>query len=149
MPIEVILLKDVESLGKEGDVVRVKDGYARNALYPKHLAAPVTEVTRRRLDKIRRERSAQETAELDAARALAERIGRVSCTVPMKTGEDGKLFGAVTVTHLVEALAKEGLPLDRHQIGLEEPLRDLGVFSVPVRVHPKVTGTLKVWVTGE
>lgn len=149
MAIEVILLADVENLGKEGDVVRVKDGHARNLLIPRKLAAPVTDATRRKLEKIRRDRTAVAEGELAGARAVAERIGQASCSIPMKTGDEGRVFGSVTVAHLVDALALQGLKVDRHQIDLPEPIRELGVFTVPVRVHPQVTASLKVWVTAE
>lgn len=149
MATEVLLITDVENLGKEGDVVRVKDGYARNFLFPNKLAAPVTDATRRRLEKIRRDRAAVEAATLADARALADRIAQASVQIKMKTGEDGKLFGAVTTTQVVDALALQGITVDRHQIEMPEALRELGVFSVPVTVHPQVTATLKVWVSGE
>lgn len=149
MAIEVLLMSEVEGLGKEGDVVRVKDGFARNFLFPKQLAAPVTDATRRRLEKMRKDRSDREASELHAARDLAARLEKSSCTVPMKTGSEGKLFGAVTVAHIAEVLKKDGFELDRHQIELVEPIRELGVFSVPVHLHPQVTASLKVWVTGE
>ena len=149
MAIEVLLMSEVEGLGKEGDVIRVKDGFARNYLFPKQLAAPLTDATRRRLEKLRKDRSDREAAVLGAARDLAARLEKSSCTVPMKTGNEGKLFGAVTAVHIADVLKKDGIALDRHQIELAEPIRELGVFSVPVRLHPEVTANLKVWVTGE
>lgn len=148
MSIEVILLKDVENLGAEGELVRVKDGYARNALFPAKLAAPVTEATRRRVEKIRRDRAAQDAAARAAAQALADRISQATCTIPMKTGADGKLFGSVTAAHVAESLALQGIAVEKQQIELAEPIRELGVSSVPVRLAPQVTATLKVWVTG-
>lgn len=148
MSIEIILLKDVPDLGAEGDVVRVKDGYARNRLFPGRLAAPVTEATRRKVEKIRREREAQEAEVRATAQALADRIAQAACTIPMKTGADGKLYGAVTAAHLSEALALQGITVDKHQIELAEPIRELGVSSVTVRLTPQVSATLKVWVTG-
>ncbi len=148
MSIEVILLKDVENLGVEGEVVRVKDGFARNMLFPGKLAAPVTEATRRRVEKIRRDRAAQDAATRAAAQALADRISQASCSIPMKTGADGKLFGSVTASHLADALALQGITVEKNQIELAEPIRELGVTSVPVRLAPQITATLKVWVTG-
>ncbi|MBP7274889.1 MAG: 50S ribosomal protein L9 [Kiritimatiellae bacterium] len=148
MSIEVILLKEVPGLGAEGDVVRVKDGFARNRLLPERLAAPVTEATRRKIEKMRRERDARDAEARAESQALADRIAGAACTIPMKTGADGKLYGAVTAQHLSEALALQGITVDKHQIELDEPIRELGVSSVTVRLTPQVSASLKVWVTG-
>lgn len=149
MATEVILMADVDGLGKEGDVVRVADGYARNFLLPKKLAAPVTDATRRRIEKNRKVRQEREAQEASVARELAVRIEKLSCNVQVKAGEEGKMFGAVTAAHIADVLKAQGIELDRHQIELPEPLRELGVFSVPVRLHPEVRATLKVWIVEE
>lgn len=149
MATEVILMADVEGLGKEGDVVRVADGYARNFLLPKKLAAPVTAATQRRIEKNRKLRAEEDAKRLEGSRELAARIEKLSCNVPVKTGDEGKMFGAVTAAHIADILKAQGIELDRHQIELAEPLRELGVFSIPVRVHPEVQATLKVWIVEE
>ena len=146
---EVILMADVAGLGKEGDVVRVADGHLRNYLIPNKLAAPVTDATRRQLEKKRQGREQQLVQEREQAAALAKTIEQVSCTIPMKTGEGGKLFGSVTVTDLLAALKAQGVELAKHQLLLAEPLRELGVFQVPVKLHPDLQTTLKVWVVEE
>lgn len=149
MATEVLLMSDVKDLGAEGDVVHVADGYARNYLFPQKLGAPVTEATRRQLEKLRRDREEQRKAELQAAGELANHIQTLSITIAVKTGEDGKLFGSVTNADIAEALKKQGVELDRHKLELEQPLRELGVFDVKVRLHPEVEGSVKVWVVEE
>ncbi|MBP7829945.1 MAG: 50S ribosomal protein L9 [Kiritimatiellae bacterium] len=146
---ELILTETVEGLGAEGDVVRVAEGYARNYLLPRKLAAPVTEATRRRLETRRKAREAQQQKELEQARVQAAAIEQASCTLTAKTGEGGKLFGSITSADIAAALKAQGLELDKRQIELPEPLRELGVFNVPVKVHPEVQATLKVWIVEE
>ena len=149
MALEVILMNDVPNLGITGDVVRVSEGYARNYLMPRQLAAPVTAATRRQIEKKRQERAAQEAAVLAASQEQAARVGKLALNVVVKAGAEGKLFGAVTAAQIAEALAAQGIPVERHQVDLPEPLRELGKFEVPVRLHPQVTATLKVWVVEE
>ena len=146
---EVVLMADVQGLGLQGEVVRVADGYARNFLLPRNLAAPVTEATRRKLAKVRKVREEQDVKELDTAQNLVKSIEQVSCTIPVKTGEGGKLFGSVTAADIVSALKAQGVEVDKHQVDLPEPLRELGVFNIPIKVHPKVHATLKIWVVEE
>ena len=146
---EVVLMADVQGLGSQGEVVRVAEGYARNFLLPRNLAAPVTEATRRKLAKVLKVREEQEAKELDAAQSLVKSIEQVSCTIPVKTGEGGKLFGSVTVSDIVAALKAQGVEVDKHQVELPEAIRELGVFNIPIKVHPKVQATLKIWVVEE
>ena len=146
---EVILMADVDGLGIQGDVVRVAEGYARNFLLPRNLAAPVTEATRRKLEKARKIREEQENKDLEAAQVLVKAIEQASCTIPVKTGEGGKLFGSVTVPDILSALKTQGIEIGKHQLDLAEPLRELGVFNIPIKVHPKVQATLKIWVVEE
>lgn len=149
MAVELLLIQDVAGLGKEGDVVRVADGYARNYLLPKRLAAPVTEATRRQIEARRRQREEQRRRELEEAQNLARRLAEMSVTLTLKAGEGEKLFGAVTSSHIAEALKAQGIEIDHRRIELPDPIRELGVFSVPIRLHPEVLATLKVWVVEE
>ncbi len=142
-------MSDVSGLGSEGDVVKVKDGYARNYLLPRKLAAPVTEATRRQLEKRRKERDAQMAGQRATAVALKERIEQTSCTISVKTGAEGKLFGSVTAQDVVATLQVQGIDLDKHQLELAEPIRETGVFSVTAKLHPQVQATVKVWVVEE
>lgn len=150
MVTEVLLMTDVSGLGSEGDVVRVADGYARNYLLPKKLAALATDETRQRLAKIRREREAAIKAELTAARELAEKFKKISCTIPVKVGKDEKLYGSVTTSDIADALKAQGIKeIDKHKLLLDEPIRELGVFDVKIKLHPEVEASVKVWVVEE
>jgi len=146
---EFILMQDIEGLGSEGDVVRVADGYARNYLLPRKLAAPVTEATRRQVEKKRREREERLAKERDAARQLAARIEQISCTIAVKAGEEGKMFGSVTAADIAASLKSQGIEVEKQQIELAEPIRELGVFNVVVRLQPEVQAALKIWVVEE
>lgn len=149
MPTEVILMADVEGLGIEGDIVKVANGHARNFLLPRKLAAPVSDMARRQLDKHQAERMERLRREREASMSLAERLETLSLTVTAKAGPDGKLFGSVGSADIAEALAGQGLSVDRHKIDLDAPLRELGVYDVPVKAGPEIKATLKVWIVEE
>ncbi len=146
---EVILMSDIAGLGSEGDVVRVAEGYARNYLMPRKLAEVVTPATHRRLDKKRKERDAKQALERAAALKLQEALAQVSCTITVKTGAEGKMFGSVTAADILGALKAQKVELQKHQLELAEPIRETGVFEVPVKLHPDVQATIKVWVVEE
>ena len=146
---EVMLLADVAGLGQEGDLVRVAEGYLRNFLMPKKLAAPLTATTRRQVEKKRQVRDARLAAERAQLTELAKAIEQLSVTISVKTGEEGKLFGSVTAQDIVTAVAAQGVKLDRHQLQLDEPLKKLGKFDLPVKLHPEVLATVKVWIVEE
>jgi large subunit ribosomal protein L9 len=149
MSTEVILMAAVAGLGGEGEVVRVADGYARNYLLPKKLAAPVTAATRRSLEKRRKERDTELVAQRAGAQEMAQRLEQTSCTIAVKAGAEGKMFGSVTAADIIDSLKLQGIALDKQQLDLAEPLRELGVFNLPVKLHPDVQATLKVWVVEE
>ena len=149
MPTEVILMADVEGLGIEGDIIKVADGHARNFLLPRKLAAPVSEMARRQLEKHRAEREARLRREREESMSVAERLETLSLTVTAKAGPDGKLFGSVSAADIAEALAAQGVKVDRHKIDLDAPLRELGVYDVTVKTGPEIKATLKVWVVEE
>jgi len=149
MAIEVLLMADVADLGAEGDVVSVSDGFARNYLLPRKLAAPVTEGTRKRLAKIRVQRDTARKVQLETARELAGRLAKVSCTIPVKAAENEKLYGSVTPAEIAEALKKQGIEMDKRCLVIETPIKSLGIFDVKVRLHPEVETTIKVWVVEE
>jgi large subunit ribosomal protein L9 len=146
---EVLLMNDIEGLGAEGDVLEVAEGYARNYLLPRGLAAPVTEATRRGLEKRRAQREAQQAEQRQNAEGLGRALNQASVTLTVKAGEEGKLFGSVTSADIRDALAEQGFELDRRQIALDEALRELGVYTVGVRLHPEVEASVKVWVVEE
>ena len=144
---KVILLEDVKSLGKKGQIVNVSDGYARNMILPKKLGVEATSknLTDLKLRKANEEKVAQEN--LDAAKAFAEELSTKEIILTLKVGEGGRTFGSVSSKEISEAAKKQlNLDIDKKKLQLENPIRNLGVTNVPVRLHPKVTGSLKVWV---
>lgn len=144
--IEVILREDVPSLGRAGELVRVRPGYARNYLLPKGLAFEATEGNRRRIAAETRAREARRQAERVEAEGLAARLASVTLTIASKAGEEGKLFGSVTAQDIADALAAQGLAVDRRRIELEHPIKALGTHTVPVRLHPEVHAEVRVHV---
>ena len=144
---KVILLEDVKSLGKKGQIVNVSDGYARNMNLPKKLGVEATSknLNDLKLRKANEEKVAQEN--LDAAKAFAEELSTKEVILTLKVGEGGRTFGSVSSKEISEAAKKQlNLEIDKKKLQLENPIRNLGVTNVPVRLHPKVTGSLKVWV---
>ena len=144
---KVILLEDVKSLGKKGQIVNVSDGYARNMILPKKLGVEATSknLNDLKLRKANEEKVAQEN--LDAAKAFAEELSTKEVILTLKVGEGGRTFGSVSSKENSEAAKKQlNLDIDKKKLQLENPIRNLGVTNVPVRLHPKVTGSLKVWV---
>lgn len=147
--VEVILREDVENLGSVGDVVDVKPGYARNYLVPQGKAYEATTGNKRRLteDRQRLGRVA-ERAHTEATKLAAELEGR-SITFAMRSGEGGRLFGSVTNADIADKLAEDGVTIDRHTIRLEEPLKQLGAYTVAIHLHADVRPEIKVWVVSE
>ena len=146
MAIEVLLMDQVEGLGIEGDIVRVAPGYARNFLFPRGFATEVTEGKKRQIEKKRTERLAQLKKETGAAEELSKKIEGIECTIAAKVAENGKMFGSVGIPQILEKLQEQGIEIDRSKIALTGPLHELGVFDVTIKLHPEVTGTLKVWI---
>jgi large subunit ribosomal protein L9 len=146
---EVFLMADVKDLGSEGDVVTVAEGYARNYLFPQKLAAEVTDATRRRLVKIQQERDVKQAATLVTARERATKLKSLNVTIPAKTSEEDKLYGSVTAADIEKILLGQNFDVDRAMIQLEEPIKTLGVYDVPVLLHPEVEGSVKVWVVDQ
>ena len=146
---DVILREDVDKLGRTGEVVTVKDGYARNFLLPRGLAYLATDGNRRRLQAEQRQRDRRVAEEVSSARELATRLETVSLSFSMKAGEGDKLFGSVTAADIAERLAAEGLTVDRKAVELENPIKALGVYKVPIRLHADVKPEVRVWVVKE
>jgi large subunit ribosomal protein L9 len=146
---KVILKSDIERLGKIGEVVNVAAGYARNYLFPQGKAL---EASARNMDVIEVEKKslakAQERKKAESG-VLAEKLEQLSLTISKQAGEKDKLFGTVTAMEIAGALEKEGLEIDKRKILLEEPIKTLGIYSVPIRLHAEVTAQVKVWVVKE
>lgn len=143
---EVILREAVENLGKPGDVVKVSNGFGRNYLLPRGVAFEATPGNLKRIAQERERLEAAENARRAAAQELATRLEQVSLTFSARVGEEGKLFGSVTTADIVHQLATQGFEIEKRQIDLHEPLRALGVFRVPVRLHADVKPEINIWV---
>ncbi|HTQ54559.1 MAG TPA: 50S ribosomal protein L9 [Bryobacteraceae bacterium] len=146
---EVILREDVERLGNRGQVVKVADGYARNFLLPKRLAVAATDANRKIVEQERQAHLRREAKQKSEAEDLAKLIGGVTVTIAQKAGENDQLFGSVTAKDVVDALAQQNYTIDRRKVHLEEPIKQLGEFKVPVRLHKDVTAEVTVQVVKE
>ncbi len=146
---KVILKENVGKLGRMGDLVEVSNGYARNYLIPKKLATAATDRNVKALEHEKRLIAEKQKKERKAAEELAQRIRQTSITIPVQTGEEqegSKIFGSVTNKDIVESLAKEGVTVDKHDVLLEKPIKELGKFMVPIKLHPNVTAEVEVSV---
>ena len=146
---EIVLMKDHETLGKAMDVLTVKDGYARNFLLPTGIAVPATEGNKKKVAESKRLTELGEQHKLKEARERAGKIEQIPCTISVKVGEEDKLFGSVTAQEIAEFLSKEGFDVEKHQVDLDEPIRQLGVYAVTIRLYRDVSARLKVWVVKE
>ena len=146
---EVILREHVENLGRRGDVVKVADGYARNFLLPRKLALTVTDSNKRQIERERKIVEVRESEERQTAEALATRVSQTEIAIARRVGETEALYGSVTAADIAEGLAAKGLEIERRRIHLPEPIKQLGEFTVPVRLHRDVTADVKVVVVKE
>ncbi|NUO63385.1 MAG: 50S ribosomal protein L9 [Gemmatimonadaceae bacterium] len=143
---EVILRQAVDTLGHTGDIVKVSSGYARNFLLPRGLAYEATPGNKKRLEQERARLEAAEGERRGKAQELATKVEQVSLTFSARVGEEGKLFGSVTAADIAHELEKQGLHIEKRQIDLHEPIKALGVYRVPVRLHADVKPEVRVWV---
>ena len=147
---QVILRDDVENLGTTGEVVNVKDGYARNFLIPRGLAVHATPKHVRRLNHEKRVIGQRDARRRKDAQAIKDKLEALSLTIAKHTGEEDKLFGSVTNREIADALDEEtGLSIDRKSISLEQPIKSLGVYSVVIKLAREVTATVKLWVVAK
>lgn len=146
---EVILKQDVESLGHRGDVVRVADGYGRNYLLPKKFAIEATTANKVVIEQMKQSAIRKTAKEKVEAEAIAARLNEVVLTFERKTGGEGQLFGSVTSADIAQALEAQGYTVERRRIHLDEPLRTVGEFHVPVRLHREVTAHVQVNVKSD
>ena len=143
---EVILRQAVDNLGHPGDVVDVSNGYARNYLLPRGVAFLATEGNKKRIAHEKARLEAAESERRDGAQALADRLAEVSITFAARVGEEGKLFGSVTAADIAQQLEAQGHHVDRRMIDLHEPIKALGVYKVPIKLHADVHPEIRVWV---
>lgn len=146
---EVLLLQPVEGLGAEGDQVKVRAGYARNFLLPRKIAAPLTTANRKQVEALKKRRAEREVKELAGAQELAKKLEKVSIAFAVKTGEGGKMFGAITTNDLYDKLVQAGIEIDKKKIHLHTPVKNIGKHEIKIRLHPDVTVDLSFDVVSE
>jgi large subunit ribosomal protein L9 len=149
MTMEIILREDVQHLGKTGDVVKVKDGYARNYLLPKGLAYPATAANKARITVEADRVAKQRAAERAAAETEAASLAGIQLTFTAKVGEEEKLYGSVTAGDIQRRLEEQGFHIDKRKVDLPEPIRELGEFKVGIKIHPEVRPEILVTVVKE
>ena len=146
---DIILREDFESLGQAGEVVSVKDGYARNFLIPKGIAYLANEANKKRYENDVKQQAWRLNRDKKIAEELAIKLENVSCTISVQVGEEDKLFGSVTSQNIAESLSSQGFEVDKRKILLDDPIKSLGIYSVPIKLHTEVEATVKVWVVKE
>jgi large subunit ribosomal protein L9 len=146
---KVILRQDHDKLGEAGKVIQVKAGYARNFLIPKGIVYPATSENMKKYDRDKEQLNMKIIQEQRKSEELAKVLENVSCTITVQVGEEDKLFGSVTSQNIAEVLETQGHKIDKRKIVLDEPIKSLGIYSVPIKLHPEVEAKVKVWVVKE
>lgn len=145
---EVILKTDIERIGRAGDIIKVKDGYARNFLIPQGLVLEVNPSNLRKLEQDKKQKESQKEKVKQEAAGLAEKLSGMSCTVTTEASDDDKLYGSVTAADIARAIELEkNIKVDKKSVLLEEPIQTLGIYEVDVKLHPEVITKVRVWVT--
>jgi large subunit ribosomal protein L9 len=144
---KVLLQADVENLGSGGEIVKVRPGFARNFLLPRGLAVPATAGNLARVEDLKKAAAARKAIEVTAAQELAKTLEGASVKITRAAGDEGKMFGSVTSKDIVEAFEKTGVKIERKNLQLADPIKTLGTFEVPLKLHGSVTVTLKVEVS--
>ncbi len=146
---KVILRQSYNELGQVGDVVEVKEGYARNFLIPRKIAYVALNGNIKALEEEKKNLAKKRAQELTSAETLAAELEKVSITIPVQVGEEDKIFGSVTNQMIADALKEKGYDIDRRKIEIEEPIKALGIYGIDIKLHPSVTAKIKVWVVRE
>ena len=146
---EVILREHVDNLGRRGEVVKVADGYARNYLLPRKLALLATEGNKKQVERERAKFDAKEAEEKGVADAMSQRLGNVELEISRKVGETDALYGSVTTSDIAEALSAKGVEIDRRKVQLQEPIKKLGEYDIPIKLHRDVSAKIKLRVIAE
>lgn len=144
---KVILKENIETMGQIGDIVKVAPGYARNYLLPKGLAIEATDKNAKALEHAKRQMAYKKNKALEAAKLVAAKLEAVTVALTHQAGEEGKLFGSVTTMEIAAFLKEQGLEVDRKKMVLADPIKQLGNYTVPVKIHPEVTANLKITVS--
>jgi len=146
---QIVLKEDIDKLGRRGEVIKVADGYARNYLLPLGKALPATAGNLKVIEREKRRYMVRLSKEKEENEALSRKIQALSLTLVRKVGENDVLYGSVTSGDIAEALSQEGVGVDKRRIQLQDPIKSLGIYNVPIRLHPEVTTEVKVWVVKE
>jgi large subunit ribosomal protein L9 len=144
--VRIILLRDFETLGESGTQVEVKEGFARNYLIPKGIALKASRENLKKFEEIAKQKKNKTARALKNSEELAEKLKTLSLTVPVKVGEDDKIFGSVTTQMIAEQLQEKGYEIDKRQVQLEEPIKALGIYDIPIRLHSEISTSVKLWV---
>ena len=144
--VKIILKEDVTGFGKTGDVKQVKDGFARNFLLPRHLALEATKENLKAIAAEQKKKEEKKTLEKKKALDLAQQLANISVTITVEVNEEGKLYGSLGALDIAKAVLTEGIEIDKKCILLKEPLKDLGIYDVEVKLYPEVISKIKVWV---
>jgi large subunit ribosomal protein L9 len=146
---KIILRQDHEKLGEAGNIINVKPGFARNFLIPQGIAMSASPQNKKRFENEKKQMNWRKEQEKRKAEELAKQLESVSCTITVQVGEEDKLFGSVTSQNIAESLAAQEYEIDKRKIQLEEPIKSLGIYSVPIKLHTDVEAKVKVWVVKE
>lgn len=143
---EVILKQDVDRLGRAGSVVKVKDGFARNFLLPNNLAIPLTSANLKKIEEEKQRKILQSEKTKKEAQDLRDKLASLSITIAVLTNEEDKPYGSITFQDIAQALKEENFDIDKNSIILDEPIKSLGIYELPVRLHPEVLAKIKIWI---
>jgi len=143
---KIILKEDLEDLGKCGEVIQVKDGYARNYLFPKNLAIPATKGNLSSINEVTRQKKIRDEKKIKGDEKLKADLEKISITAEVRVGEEDRVFGSVTSQDIAGLLKEKGFEVDKRKIELDEPIKALGVYTIPVKIHGEFVANLKLWV---
>ena len=146
---DILLLEAIKGLGSEGDTVSVRAGYARNFLFPRKLAIPVNQGNRKQIESLKIAKEKRIAEELEASKSLAEKIGQVSISIAVKTGDNGKMFGSVTSTDILARLEEEGIQLEKKQLNVAQPIKDLGSHEIQVKLSSEIEASFNLEIVSE
>ena len=146
---DILLLEAIKGLGSEGDTVSVRAGYARNFLFPHNLAIPVNQGNRKQIESLKIAKEKRIAEELEASKSLAEKIGQLSISIAVKTGDNGKMFGSVTSTDILARLKEGGIQLDKKQLNVAQPIKDLGSHIIQAKLNSEIEATFNLEIVSE
>jgi large subunit ribosomal protein L9 len=146
---DILLLEAIKGLGSEGDTVSVRAGYARNFLFPRKLAIPVNQGNRKQIESLKIAKEKRVAEELEASKSLAEKIGQVRTSIAVKTGDNGKMFGSVTSADILACLEEQGIQLEKKQLNVAQPIKDLGSHKIQVKLDSEIEATFDLEIVSE